>query len=374
MKKTVASLVAAMLTTSATAQTITDAAAFNAAIETVRKGNIPTDKFAEPIKVPIDGKTFKLTLLPDDHAIEGSGGLMYDYKDGVLTLDVSPTNVWPLLVGPKESLPALKVSSTTANLGSSLRQNAYGAVAEVRTFKNTGAAIAILDSPKPMISPQREAIGSKHLEDTDWWLRLTLPPAQAKAVATDSLAIVEGRFATLPNGQAGACHYGGVAATISNPTSYSSEVCYVGANITRIAITRKSTGEVLREWTLDNSPRLGPVLYGKIRAGMSPRDLKAIYPTFDGNRYGSVEGASLTLDKGVVSSVNVQHDGPERGKALVKLVTARYGQPLESYCVTDTLCEGRWTVADGTVAYLSIMGELSFREVNAEPPIGYRPR
>ncbi|MFL0588090.1 hypothetical protein ACH0BU_15805 [Sphingomonas olei] len=374
MKKMITGLVAGLLATSAHAQTITDAAAFNGAIETVRKGNASTDKFAEPIRLPIEGKAFKLTMAPEEWATEGGGALLYDYKDGALVLDLSPTTVWPLLAGPKERLPALKVSSTTANLGSSLGQNAFGAVAEVRTFRNKGAAIAILNSPKPMISPRREAIGAKYLEDTDWWVRLDLPPAQAKAMAADAIAVVEGTFAPLPNGQAGACHFGGVSATIRNPTNYSSEVCYVGANITRIAITRKSTGEVLKEWTLDNSPRLGPVLWDKVRVGMTPRELKAIYPTFEGDRYGWVNGASLTLDKGVVSKVEVQHDGPERGKAVVKLLTTQYGAPIASRCIGATLCEGEWKVSDGVVVYLSITNRLSYQEADAPPPVGYNPR
>lgn len=373
MKKMVGGLLAGLLATSASAQTITDAVAFNGAIETVRKGSASTDKFAEPIKLPIEGKPFKLTLSPEEFGIEGGGGLLFDYKDGALTLDLSPTSVWPLLAGPKERLPAFNVSSETKNLGSSIGQNAFGATAEVRTFRNKGAAIAFLDSPKPMISPRRAALGSKYLEDTDWWVRLDLPPAQAKALAADAIAIVEGTFAPLPNGQAGACHFGGVQATISRPTNYSSEVCYVGANITRIAISRKSTGEVLKEWTLDNSPRLGPVLWGKVRAGMTPCDLKAIYPTFDGDRYGSIEGASLTLDKGVASKVEVQHAGPEGGKALVKLLTTQYGAPIASRCIGATLCEGEWKVSDGVVVYLSITNRLSYQEADAPPPVGYNP-
>lgn len=353
------------------ARTITDAPAFNAVVAALRKESMPADKFAEPVKLSIDGKPFKLVIPAADES-EGQGGVRYDYAGGVLTLDVSPTMLWPGIVEVGQRLPALLVSSSTRNLGSSLGQNAYGAVAEVRTFVNFGSAIAIVSGPKPMLSPSRTDHGFDMLDDTDWWIRLSLPPAQAKAVAMDTVGIVEGAFTTLPSGKAGACHEGGASATLDHPSSYSSEVCYVGANVTRIALARRSTGEVIREWTLANAPHLGPVLWDGIRVGMTRRELEAAQPSI--TSYGYVEAGKIQVEmrKEVVSSVEVR-DWPAHGRALAKLLTARFGQPTVLDCQYEYLCQGKWSAGDGVAAYLGIGGSVTFQSVDAKPPVGFHP-
>lgn len=365
----IGALLAGMVATGSSAQTITDAPAFNGVVAALHKVALPTDKFAEPVKLTIEGKPFKLTLAATDD-IQGDGGLRYDYVDGVLTLDVSPTTVWPGVAGVEQALPALLVSSTTKNLGSSLAQNAYGAVAEVHSYLNTGAAVAIVSGPKPMLSPSNTDHHYDNLENTDWWVRLTLPPAQARAVAMDAVAIVEGTFVSLPTGKAGACHMGGSSATIDHPSSYRSEVCYVGANVTRIALMRRSSGEVIKEWTLENSPHLGPVLWGNIRVGMNTRELAAAEPTITSYGYVETGQVQVEMTKQAVSSVQVR-DWPARGKALAKLLTARYGQPLQIDCAYDATCEGKWAAGEGIVAYMSIMGWVTFQPTDAKPPAGF---
>jgi hypothetical protein len=353
------------------AQTITDPAAFASAITAVRAATQSTDKFAEPAPLPIEGKSFRLTM-PAIDGSEGSGTVFYDYQDGALILDASPRDVWPMLTGPSESLPSFRVTDNTRSLGSYVGQNAYGATARVSVFKNSGAAIAILSGPKPMLSPMRVKIGAQILDDTDWWVKLELPPAEAKMVASDVIGVIEGTYARLPSGKAGACMSSGVSGTIDSPSSYSSEVCYIGAHIDRIALIRKSTGAVIKEWTNDNSPRLGPVLWGRVQVGMNKRDLAAAYPSITSYDYIESDGVQVNLEKQVVASVTVRNWAVS-GKALARLLTGKYGPPIEIDCEYDSICQGQWKVVEGVSAYMTILGVL-YQPADAKPPIGYSVR
>ena len=350
------------------AQTLTDPAAFASAIVAIRAGDHATDKFAEPAPLPIEGKSFRLTL-PAVDGSEGQGTVFYDYADGALILDASPSNVWPTLASPSESLPSFKVTDKTRNLGSFVGQNAYGTTARVTVFKNTGTSIAIISGPKPMLSPMRVKIGAQILDDSDWWVKLELSPAEAKAVANDTIGIIEGKYARLPSGKAGACMSGGASATIDTPSSLSTETCYIGANIERIALVRKSTGAVIKEWTNENSPRLGPVLWGKVQVGMNKRDLATAYPSITSYGYLEGEGVQINLEKQVVASVDVRN-WPAKGKALAKLLTDKYGLPVEIDCKYDAICEGKWRIADGVSAYMTIMAVI-YQPTASKPPTGY---
>ncbi|WP_288804430.1 hypothetical protein [uncultured Novosphingobium sp.] len=357
-----------MASTAASAQTITDPAAFAAAIAAVRDNQHPTDKFAEPPAFPLDGKAFKLTI-PAIDGSEGSGSVVYDYKEGSLILDASPRNVWPIMTGPSDALPSFKVSENTKSLASYVGQNAYGATARVTAFKNTGAAIAFVSAPKAMLSPSRTRMGAQILDDTDWWLKIELPPSEAKALANDVVGVIEGRYARLPAGTPGACMSGGATATLDHPTDYYSETCYIGANIDRIAFVRKSTGEVIKEWTSENSPRLGRVLWGKVQEGMTMRDLRAVYPSITSYGYIESEGVQVNLTKQVAASVEVRNLGV-KGKALAKQLTDKYGPPIAIDCKYESLCQGEWKSGEGISAYMGILG-IQYQPSDAKPPIGY---
>lgn len=370
MRKTGVAMIVAMLGASAGAQTITDSPAFNSVISGLHRNAIPTDKFAEPLAFPLDGKSFKLTI-PAADSNEGSGGVIYDYKDGVLTLDVTPTTLWPRS-GMSETLPGIIVSSNTKNLGTSLAQNAFGAVAQVRSFQETGAAIAMVSSPKAMLSPLDTDHHFDNMKNSDWWVRLTLTPSQAKAIALDTIGIVEGTYTKLPSGSAGACHFSGASATIDQPSSLSIEICYVGANITRIALARRSSGELIKEWTLENSPHLGPVLWDNIRAGMTKLELATAVPAITDYGYIEADEAQVEMTKEAVSSIQVRN-WPAKGKALAKYLTARYGTPREIDCGFDATCEGKWAAGEGVAAYM-INGWVTYQLEGDKPPVTHLPR
>jgi len=361
-------LIACLASNTAHAQTISDPAAFTQTITAVRVSQHSTDKFAEPPAFPLEGKSFKLTLPVIDGG-EGSGAIVYDYKDGALIIDASPRDVWPTSSGSGEALPSFKVSETSKSLGSYVGQNAYGATAKVSAFKDTNTAIALVSAPKPMLSPSRVRIGAQLLGDTDWWIKLELPPAQAKALVGDVMGIIEGKYTRLPSGKPGDCKSGGASATLDNPTEYYSETCYIGANIDRIAFIRKSTGEVLKEWTNENSPRLGRVLWDKVQEGMNVRELQAIYPSMTSYGYIESEHAQINLINRVATSVEVRRAGAG-GKAIAQQLTDKYGSPIAIDCKYDGLCQGEWKAGDGISAYLGILG-VQYQPSDAKPPIGY---
>jgi hypothetical protein len=350
---------------------ITDEAAFKAAITAIRADANNYDKFKEPVVTDLIGRSFAITM-PLQEGGEGRGLAYFDYEDGKLILNVSPSKAWPWRAGPGEAMPVLIVSDSSKMTGSYIGQNAFGVTAEVRNFQNLGAGIAIVSGPKAMLSPMRAAISSKYGEDTDWWLTYQLPPSEAKAVGLNTNAVVQGTYANLPSGKPGFCDLGISTATIDKPSNYRSEKCFVGAKITRIAFVSKSTGAVLKEWTLASAPRLGPELWGGIRVGMNKYELKAAQPTVTNYGYFEANGlkAMVEMQKGVASKVKVWTGGAS-GEQVVAALTQRFGQPLTKKCYI-TSCEGKWKVNGEVDAYLSIGGDVTYQLSTDEPPIGFR--
>lgn len=270
-------------------------------------------------------------------------------------------------------MPVLNVADNTKMTGTYIGQNAFGAQARVRNFKNVGAGIAIANSPRAMPSPLNVAIKARYADNTDWWLTYDLPPSQAKAVALNTVAVVQGTYAKLPSGKVGFCHTGGVTATIDKPSNYHSERCYIGADVTRVALVNKATGAVLKEWTSANSPALGPELWGGIREGMNKHQMKAVHPTI--TDYGSFEAngvsAMVEMRGSAASKVRVVAQG-YADQAIMASLTQRYGQPVSSRCITARVCEGKWRVSSNVVAYLSIGGQVTYQLATEEPPVGFR--
>lgn len=352
---------------------ITDEAEFQRTIAAVRADAKNYDKFKEPVATDLIGKAFAITM-PVQQQSEGQGVAFYDYQNGKLILDVSPQNAWPLLAGPKEKLPTLVISDNTDTTGRSIGQNAFGVTAEVTNFKNTGAGIAIVGSPKPMLSPMRARINATMLEDTDWWVALALPPSEAKALALDTVAVVQGTYAKLPSGNVGFCSTDAVSATLDRPSNYSSEKCFIGARVSRIALIQKSTNKVLKEWTTGTDPTLGPELWGGIRAGMKKQELKSLYPTITdyGHLDNNGQSVSVEMRKDVASKVRVNF-GATPSRFLMDMLNRQYGQPLAGKCITANLCEGKWRANSEVDAYLSITGDVTYQLANEEPPVGFRP-
>jgi hypothetical protein len=86
------------------------------------------------------------------------------------------------------------------------------------------------------------------LDRNTYFVEISLPGPQALKVALDSALVVEGTIEALDDGKLNLCKSNDSAPKIDAPTEIHGSDCWIGANVTRIAFIRKSTGEVLREW------------------------------------------------------------------------------------------------------------------------------
>lgn len=348
---------------------ISEQATFEKAIAAVRADADNYDKFKEPVQTGLDGRSFKITLPVDSDVM--SAGVSYDYTDGKLVLKLVPNKGWPLFRSPSESLPYVVVESANKNLGSYIGQNAYGATARVKSLKNLAAGIALVTAPRT-VSRTRETMGIPITSEKGWFAEVQLPPSEAKVLSRDVALVIEGTDTKVPWGDAGFCDFSGSNATLDAPLDYYSQKCFLGANVARIAFVNMATGAVLKEWTTATDPAVGPVLWGAIRVGMDKYQLKAAYPSITDYGYLEADHVQVTMTDELVSGVQVRSSIVGAGKALLNQLTAQYGTPVTSKCITENLCQASWRLNNGVAAYLGIDGEMVYQMAGEPPPIGFR--
>lgn len=210
------------------------------------------DKFAETTANPsVIGQPFKfIGRLNNGQALGGQPGPWYAYEDGKLrfVFSLSQEHVDVGFSGPKYIVGIIGGSRkpTRSYVGS----NAYGATARVQVVKLEQNGLVLLDGP----SGERSPFGVPGVPDLrpppdSYSAEFTLPGPDARKLALDAGLLIEGTIAALPNGKSNVCKaiYGGPE--IDHPLEVYGSECWVGANVSRIAFVRRSTGEVLREWT-----------------------------------------------------------------------------------------------------------------------------
>jgi hypothetical protein len=153
-----------------------------------------------------------------------------------------------------------------------LAQTAFGARAVVTDTANETTGIALVgkaprqEDYNPYDSDQQNADNLRNIyvpEHPDaiperygyhpmggYWFGLDMPQAQEMAFVRDLYYEVDGTVAQMSNGETSHCNKRGheIAPTFDSPTEGSENLCFVGANVTRIAIIQRSTGKVLKEW------------------------------------------------------------------------------------------------------------------------------
>lgn len=210
------------------------------------------DKFAETTADPtVVGKRFKIVnRLSNGDAYGTAPGPWFTYSEGKLRLvfTTSKTYTSSTYSGPSFLMGIVGGARTPTR--SYVGSNAYGATTRVQVEKLTENGIAF------MSGPQNERVMSQENRDdllrppsSRYEFELVLPGPQARKVALDSAIVVEGEIAFLPEGKLGSCKpiYG--QPEITHPLEVYGESCWVGANVSRVAFIRSSTGEVLKEWT-----------------------------------------------------------------------------------------------------------------------------
>jgi hypothetical protein len=119
-------------------------------------------------------------------------------------------------------------------------QNAFGARARVSVSRKTEDALLFETSP----------IGDSIVETYE--TSVALPPAQARAAARDARVIVTGTIGGTTGKNVG-CDSDFYSPTVDAPAEVTVDTCWVRVHTQRIAIFRKSTGAVLREWRVKSS-------------------------------------------------------------------------------------------------------------------------
>jgi hypothetical protein len=117
--------------------------------------------------------------------------------------------------------------------------------------------LAMLDRPEGEESPYASSVPilpsiaarMPPMPKKTYWVGMTLPGPEARKVATDAALVIEGNIAPLEGGKLSVCKANYIEPQIDAPIEVYGSECWVGANVTRIAFLRKSTGEVLKEWT-----------------------------------------------------------------------------------------------------------------------------
>jgi hypothetical protein len=100
--------------------------------------------------------------------------------------------------------------------------------------------------PLGELSPYSRTIADVPERRDTYWAEVELPGPQARQVALDARLLLEGTLQPLDGNQITACRTGYGATGIDSPNVVISRKCWIGANVTRIAIV--SRGVTLQEW------------------------------------------------------------------------------------------------------------------------------
>ena len=258
------------------------------------------DKFAPPtVDERSDGAPFRVVLPIADGTINGrdppnSSFFAYKPDEGVLELHLSPIGERTTGRGSDGLMDVLtfevfRLGRRVAAGPSYAGQNVFGVSARVSVVRERYDAIAVLDAP-----------GVTNLKDIHYPtydVALSLAGPDARKVAADAVVEIEGKLARLDNGHLARCTSDYSGPTVRHPTEKSMVTCSAGAIIRRIAFVRKSTGEVLKEWLTDDTAAAGPVLWQRVRYGMTLKQFALAYPDLDWPKYRSsiriVDGSSV---------------------------------------------------------------------------------
>lgn len=219
------------------------------------------DKFAATPTIPAaEGKSFKLTLRLGDGDV--ASGIMpnsgyYSYKNGTLEFVVSKdTNPRPYYENDKTEL--LYFSSVNTPGKSYVGRNAYGAATRVSVENWRRSALGIVSIPEGEELPYMAREAAK---DEARGIKRMVPPSldtypyvvevsgpEARQLVANVRVVIEGTMTQLASGKLTDCVTDYSEPKINAPYEISEYICWVGANITRIAYINTATGAVLKEF------------------------------------------------------------------------------------------------------------------------------
>lgn len=174
----------------------------------------------------------------------------YTFAKGLLRLIFSPSEMQsePGLHGKRYLIG--KIGGETRLTRSYSGSNSFGASSKVNVSNFAENGIALLERPEGQHSPYHLPVPGVEISTpkNHYWLELALTGSEAKRVALDSQFVIEGVTANLENGTLTECDGFYAAPTIKAAREVYGETCWIGARVRRVALVRKSSGEVLKEW------------------------------------------------------------------------------------------------------------------------------
>ncbi|MCB2058736.1 MAG: hypothetical protein H6916_03840 [Novosphingobium sp.] len=311
------------------------------------------------------GQPFRAVLPIGDGQVHGqnpTNGAFYAYYPETQRLEFHFSSESERTTGEREDgltgliyYPVFILDERIASGGSYVGQNAFGASVRVNVSRHYRDGVAILDAPG--ITDVRT------MSRASYETKLTLSGPGAREVARDTVVELEGRLGRLDIGRLARCTSDYIGPTIDAPSEHTMHTCFVGAVVERVAFVRRSTGEVLQEWRIDNSPAEGPELWNRVRFGMNRKQFTAAFPNVEWPRYGigfriqdSGVKAEIDIRNDLVSSVRTEIRGQSPQSARAQMM-AKYGSPVEDRCqYVDTTCNTTWQTPDGVRVRFSSIG------------------
>ena len=216
------------------------------------------DQFAElRIDRSIVGRRVRIVgRFGDGNRMGGSGQAgYYTYSNGALRLIFSPREAWTASGSPRR-LIGVMVERTRSG-GGYVGSNAYGARAAVTVEWREEDALAFIERPAGRTSPYaqesppvpanlRRFAPADPLDD--YWFDASLPPSEARLLATNARLIIEGVVRPIAGDTLAECHGTYGRPTVDDPREIFISTCWLGASIDRVAIVDGRSQAVLQEW------------------------------------------------------------------------------------------------------------------------------
>jgi hypothetical protein len=201
--------------------------------------HLKADKFASAMSTNTGaGKPFKVTMSFADTAKAAS----YQYADGVLLLALSEVD------SSKDAAQSVSVLVSRNRISHDRYAgvNGFGAQVPVESGTSLQDGLAVISAPPVMSAPP--AVGEIEANGIVYWTTINSAGPSAKAIVNDTDVIIEGTMRLLATGKLAGCSDRFDLASFDHPQEWYWQTCYVGADITKISFTRRSTGQVLRQW------------------------------------------------------------------------------------------------------------------------------
>jgi hypothetical protein len=207
-------------------------------IEAVRR----IDRFATAPAAPEPGDAFSvsLALYDGDRLGQPPTSAYWSFKDGELSFHLWPSPVFPDGYGSRE-IGVFYFSAVKTAGKPYVGENAYGARRTVTVENWVVDGLAVVSAP----------LGR------DYTMSIKVDGPEARRLAGAARFVIEGRTVPLAPGKPWQCQRRQAPPKADYPVDDTTEECWTGATITRVALIDSGTNAVLNEWIDSTAPAAG---------------------------------------------------------------------------------------------------------------------